>query len=631
MKRILPALALLLILALVAWWVQARARSVPLNEVTATEPIVPLVQPQLDAPVELASDTPRETVAEASAPSAPAESAPVLSASPDHVFHARAVDLVTRVAVAGAKVKWDGVELLTNLDGRFSFHGEDWTNESMQLDAAGYSRVWILPSSGHETAETALEISMTKCATLRVHVLEASGRPIVGANVTAVVARYKLLQPEEQGVQHRAVYEDDFFRAKTDGTGTAVLASLPARAGMKLSAERLRESLRSENEELVLQPGEEREWTWHIGTGCRVFGTVTAADGRRTEGQEIWLQPARMNLPRFFERFDDEGRRETRCDARGEYEFTDVTPGSWCVGPADARGQGMPWKEGLVAPWAEHIDVSAELQEVRVDIVLTHDLAIRGRVEDSHGNPVATTVLAARETSSVLSITQSDADGRFVIGPLVPGNYRLHANARHRGNDRGEMGSDEWTAVAGSNDIVLRLQLGCTVSGTVVDEISGETLQATLTLTPDSPGQEKFRSMTQLGSSNASGQFSISGLPPGVYSLSASTLSGRIGILRSFALAQGADRVGVELRVARGGTVNVFYDGSAPYAGVRLSSLDSAFTSVGIQKGTRRSFTVPVGRTVARLMLFGDATQFETAFDLAVGETKELTFDGAWK
>ena len=557
------------------------------------------------------------------------------------VFHARAVDAVTHTAVAGAKLKLRAGTLAANpalnpesdSDGRFSVHAEDWNKVALTLDADGYSRVWVMPSANHETPETAFEVVLARAVTVRVHILRQSGAPIEGAAFTVKFARYQLMQPDDPGVTNLALLDYDVLSAKTDATGTAVLANLPARAGLKLSASLLRATLRTESKALVLQPGEVRDLIWRTGSGCRIFGSVKATDGKPVLGQEIWLEPmgGRVHGARFFEPYNDEGRRSAHCDGTGVFEFTDVPAGLWFVGPAEVRGQNAEWKDGLVAAWAQNVEVRAEDSELRVDIALARDLTIRGRVEDPDGRPVASMLIRGQHTQNgAETMTYSGTEGSFVLGPLVPGSYRLTADPRGSVGKTVFMASGELIAADGARDIVLRVRLGSSLTGRVVDDLTGKPVSANLMLAPVAE-EERIGFTLQTAASDGEHEFIFQSLPPATYSICASTTSGSIGFLKVITLAAGEQRTDVEIRVTLGAKVNIFYDAANPYGGVQLRFDGQVIAADGMEKGTRRSFSVPAGHSIARMILYPDTTAFDTDFTLNAGETKELRFDGAWK
>lgn len=552
------------------------------------------------------------------------------------VFHGRVLDEVTRAPLGGVGLELRGgvpnaQRASTDADGRFSLRVAGWNQGLIALDAEGYARAWVLPTQGHHTPASGFEVLLARPASLRVHVQDASGAPIADARIRAVVPRYELLQSDLNNINNLSAYEDESFSALTDTGGTALISGLPPRARLQLSAAHLREVLHASHAPLVLQPGEQRDLDWRAGAGCRVFGNVKESDGAPAAGQEVWLQPARMPVAVFLELNDREGRRTARCDAAGEFEFADVPAGAWWVGPADARGQNGAWVASAATALARHVEVQAETLESRVDFVLSRDLAIRGRVEDPDGQPLgAMDVEAWHMGTEAMSMTRSAPDGSFALGPLVPGEYRVVAG------QFGAMGHARFTAsrkqwiTPPAIDVVLRMELGCSIRGRVVDAQSGESLAAHLTLGA-SGGAEAIGFLVRTSSCEAGEELLVSGLPASTYSLVASASSGRIGILSPITLAPGEQLCDLELRLSPGASLSIAYDGPAPYGSVQLLFDGVVIAVDGIAQGTRRDFTVPAGRCVARMTLYPQGAMFDTVVALGVGASAELRFDGAWK
>ncbi len=562
-----------------------------------------------------------------------------LRSAMDLVFHGRAVDAASHEPVAGALVTIRSGAIpeeadrkhSTDSDGRFEVLVQSWNHAALTLDAAGYASVLVLPSAAHETPATAFEVELSRPATLRVQILDVAGQPIEGASITARVPSYRLLQPGYFGQLNPDVDADELFHANTGADGIAVLANLPPRAGLELSAARGRELLRREPAALVLQPGEVRELSWRIGSGCRVFGVATESDGRPAAGQEIWLQPARMTRPFFLEMRDSEGRRKATCAANGTYEIVDVPTGSWWLGPADGRGQGGVWRSGLPATFAQVFEIDAGRGEVRIDVRITRDLLIRGRVESSAGQPVAgVIIMSSKVDDQAVLLTRSEPDGSFILGPLVEGNYSLRAGALglHAGTQLAP--SQEAVVRSGTSDVVLRLEAGCSISGRVVDAATGESVAAQLVLAPI-PGQAGVQSFVTMPNASVEKGFEIRGLAPALYSLSARTSRGGVGFANRIVLVSGEQRVDVEIRVVPGAVLSVTYDGPLPYGNLQVLCDDVIVFCNGIEKGARLSVPVPAGHSIARMSLHPGEAPFDIGVDLIVGGKKALGFDGAWK
>jgi hypothetical protein len=113
--------------------------------------------------------------------------------------------------------------------------------------------------------------------------------------------------------------------------------------------------------------------------------------------------------------------------------------------------------------------------------------------------------------------------------------------------------------------------------------------------------------------------------------LSARTSSGRVGFLDSISLIRGEQKTGLEIRVTPGAAVAVLYDGPQPYGNIRLTFAGVSVGADSMERGAHRSFSVPAGHLTAQVAMYPSTNTFDIEFDVKVGETKELTFDGAWK
>jgi hypothetical protein len=103
--------------------------------------------------------------------------------------------------------------------------------------------------------------------------------------------------------------------------------------------------------------------------------------------------------------------------------------------------------------------------------------------------------------------TQSDAGGRFTLGPLAPLDYYVSAGT-----------SSPVKARAGDVDVVLRLQPFSSVGGVVTDAQTGLPVSTAVTASKDKAAT--YRIVTQSG---RDGVFSFDELPPGRWRIDAQT------------------------------------------------------------------------------------------------------------
>jgi hypothetical protein len=210
------------------------------------------------------------------------------------------------------------------------------------------------------------------------------------------------------------------------------------------------------------------------------------------------------------------------------------------------------------------------------------------------------------------------------------GTYRVHAEPWSNQGDRSSSSSLDETVPSGAREVVLRLRRGALLAGHVIDASTGDPLAAEVMLALGSE-QEGLHFSTMTRTCDVKHGFRIEHLPAATYTLSARTTTGRAGFMRTLTLAPDEQRTDVQLRVESGATVNVRYEGPDPVGHILILSDGVATVMDVITKGTDRTFCVPAGRSIARMMLDPDGKSFDAGFDLKSGAKGDLVFDNGWK
>ena len=203
------------------------------------------------------------------------------------------------------------------------------------------------------------------------------------------------------------------------------------------------------------------------------------------------------------------------------------------------------------------LGVSEERTAIDFQLQLTPVAAVEGVVMNSTGAPIGPTTVTLTDGSpggtSILNLTaRPDAEGRFRIGNVPPGQYRVTARstlvaprppgARGRGavTAPGRAGGPRpqpvtlWAAadisVDGSNlsNVMLALQQGVSVSGQVTFEGTTEPAPTDLTrirvnISPVGPNPFGGASSAPV---DATGRFTVPSVPPGRYRLNAAAPGG---------------------------------------------------------------------------------------------------------
>ena len=207
---------------------------------------------------------------------------------------------------------------------------------------------------------------------------------------------------------------------------------------------------------------------FRLAVGHRVSGSVVGDDGNTVAGARVSLEyPSddAMGFAAMFGGGEEEGRTTT-TDGNGQFTFEGLDDGPYTV-----SAQADEWLPASVEG----------VQPGSTDTVLRLPSAaiLRGVVTGPDGSPVGGAWVARTGGSSddkgpmwmqMMSIpdqVMTDADGRFEMTGLAPGDYTLKAERQGFAN------SDELKVSCGSGEVVddirLILEIGASLSGRVVD------------------------------------------------------------------------------------------------------------------------------------------------------------------
>jgi hypothetical protein len=257
-----------------------------------------------------------------------------------------------------------------------------------------------------------------------------------------------------------------------------------------------------------------------------VTGQVTDAGGGDVAG-------ARLSARRTD---THEGLASTRCGADGRYSLS-LAPGRWTV---QAEHEAY-------APEERTIEVGPGGRIV--DFALIPGGSVQGRVVDRHGAPVPGLVVLATLDDRPVAAARNGEDGRFVLRGLAAGALSLSASGpRHAtpGAVALDLGIAEQV-----QGVEIVVDGAFTISGVVVDG-QGQPVGGVVV----GGASRGLVSIVRAASPTAGdGRFELQGALPGRWSLDASGES----VLPLFdgpeVTVDGADVVGIEVRVDRGVTL----------------------------------------------------------------------------
>ncbi|HEX6883466.1 MAG TPA: carboxypeptidase-like regulatory domain-containing protein [Planctomycetota bacterium] len=478
------------------------------------------------------------------------------------------------------------VEGLTDEEGRFDAWLRSWSVRDLRVRAPGYGLVLGQVGKEHDAPELAKVVLLSSAATLRARVQPDRGGPLPDGSVRLWTEGHRLTGSESRETYYYPSISWQEWRGPLNAEGTCTLAELPAGVPLHVEILRAGEVVKKDLPDLVLEPGEQREVEWSLGSGCRLAGTLVDEHDAPVAGHAVWLQRAAHDVPCVFSKYSARSVAESTTDEAGRFAFDDVGPGRWCIGPAAVRSEWEGRDPQALAPVALVVEIPEGSPTEQVLLRAHRGLYIEGRVLDPAGEPARGVSISGFNMEAGVSfhVPDTEEDGSFALGPLVPGRYGLWA----RGG--GGASPDRLVAEAGARDIVLVMKAGGTLKGTVRDGARGEETPARLLL-----GRCGDPDPSWWANHARDGAFRFDGLEPGTYCLAARASGGRTAIVRDVVVVAGGSSE-VELTLVPGATLRVKYAGKSGELMYELFSGDVRVAAESVAAGTTSETAVPIGR-----------------------------------
>ncbi len=424
----------------------------------------------------------------------------------------------------------------------------------------------------------ALELALEPGGSLRGLVHDPDGKPCGTAEVE--VAR----EGDWFGVDDKQVRS-----AKTDAEGAFELAHVPA-GKLKLRA-RAPGFLSSEKQEIELAAGRVSEGILVVlRAGKGVAGTVSFADGKPAPGADVQLgfdlsQAAGLGGMSALEGADG----KATADAEGHFAI-----GGLGNGPFTLRASGLPAGTTLSEGQKKaDLELHARADGVTpgskdVQLVLREGAGLRGRVVDSAQQPVAKFKLKLQhEGKGFLAAlgqdsqerTIEDAEGRFKLGALAEGGWKLWITAENFANS--DATAVSLPQAADAPELVVTLLPCCSASGRVVSAKGEPVGGAKVTLDSGGPAWQKAISGAPPDpdtESDADGGFRLAGLRPGQVALVASAQEHARSLPQTLELVGGAETKDITLTLRDGGSISgeVYGEQGKPIAGMFVQVTEMA-------------------------------------------------------
>ncbi|MFE8597937.1 carboxypeptidase regulatory-like domain-containing protein [Archangium violaceum] len=310
--------------------------------------------------------------------------------------------------------------------------GADGSFTLEKLDAGRYT-LWVESAEGsglrHGVAagDEGVELRLGAGVRLSGKVVDDGFEPVPGALVTAIFNA-----------------ESRFFETLTDASGRYQLGPFPPGEYAFVVS---KEGLRSKTDRLTLHSAE-TDKTFFMDRPRRISGLVLRA-GAPVAGAKVLATAHSLA-------FGDE--TVTFTDARGRFFLGGLKPGLqklFATHAGDAASAAVPiFKETL-----ERTDITLEL---------TPAAEVHGVVRDDSGQPIEGAHVSTNlklERSSVLLLVETDAEGRYRLGPVWPGPVRFEVS---KGKDF-QLHHSERTLPAGESTVDFTLTRWLRVDGVLVD------------------------------------------------------------------------------------------------------------------------------------------------------------------
>ena len=475
-------------------------------------------------------------------------------------WFARVLDDATDAPLPGAIAVWDAGSrsAVGAADGMLVIDFAAWQTTRLEVEVPGYLKQTVTLERGHDGPERAFPVRMLRPAALEVRVRDGLGapRPDLRVEVVAVAPpsepevgrelvpsteavsrlaaerlRVSYVQVDGTQVLTAPVVPPGFSSRKTtDGDGACSFEDLPPNQDLSVA---VRAGLgQTQRRSVMLAPGERRVLEFEMGTGCKLQGVAVDEQGEPMAKLDLW----RLADGAFSGAIEPQHERsvvdKARTDAEGRFVFAGVPAGEWWIGPAPYH------REAGILPVATRVAIPADerVQSMKLVCRSVHSaLYIRGQVLGSGTGQAFVTA----EQDGVRVSAECRQAGRFVVGPLEKGEWLLHA--RESGGFLAP--SESVRADAGQTDVILRLTMGGSVIGTVLDERGTRVPGAEVVASPDEHG------VSGRDRTDEYGFFSISGLRPGVYYLRASS-GASAGLLGPLTVEAGSSRERLEVHLA---------------------------------------------------------------------------------
>lgn len=506
--------------------------------------------------------------------------------------------------------------LTTDRDGTFASQLPSWGPVLLvtQADTAYFvTRSQVIGSSDRIPIHTT--VFLRRAANMHVRLENRRHVPIGDLTVRAACNPGDLLTRDLFHLMDSVTHVWD---SHTSIDGTCTFSGLPATVPLSLTLVTDDHTSPRRLTVLDLLPGEHRELTCVVGSGGTISGRVMDTANDPCGSQLIWLVHSTVDIPSFLSPTETPTLTiDTASD--GRFQFTDVPPGTWWVGPAPHDLAIDRPNVAALAPVAEVVRIFGD-EEVAVAIVGHRGKYVSGSVVDPDGGSSDHAIVMAHTVGVFGSArTITDAEGHFSIGPLPLGPFDIRAVP----SSSSPFGPSEIVpAYAGDENIKVILGYGLVVEGIVItDHHDTPQGQVFVSLVP----VDNSVAFARRGFPTTAGQFRFKGVPSGRYYIVASTSLGDAAI-RQLDLLRAEDTANLALSVTAGGRMIIERRGCLDRMLFTIGFPGIALWRGELLNGRSEAQIVPPGEYVIEVWS-ERAVPLSRTVAIGAGDVQEVAFD----
>jgi hypothetical protein len=512
-----------------------------------------------------------------------------------------------------------------NANGVLEIQRKDEYGDPIWVHSAGYSPSIFLPAQGNASLQNAFVLRVLPSASLQGLVLGPEG-PLQNCEVELSISPDQLNSEAGSvlGGSLRSFGDSAGILVWQTGSppgGSFLFEDLPTRVPLALKIRKTSNDAWIQQGELVFEPGEVRRTEFKIGTNATLTGTLLTELGEPVPDREIWIMPN----PRLASQAEDqvyfssgssgpdEIMRRTNTNDLGEFTLLDIPPGEWWVGP------GATESVNGICAIAQRVLIGPEDQIVELNLTAIPGLTMEGGIYFPDGTQVKKGFVSAYLTGKLAGsfFCALDSTGKFTIGPVSPGEYKLMAVPTGVDDGKKKWAWPKQTASAGDINIRLVLSEGFSLSFRTIDALSGVPISAEVI------GMTGTEDWVSYSTTDLDGRSSFDGLSSGTYSISAKSVGNKIGFVSDIQLAPSSGDKEVEIFLQPGGSIRLSYHGSHSWVEYEVRVDGRKFAMGTLRSKVAEKIWTPVGELQVVLKFSGSVLNTRNV-SVKLGEDTEV-------